>query len=279
PLPGESAARYARRQAEVWGVAPDPGEGLAEADELKIGAWLKTTKLFGHLLRIFAESEKDREGPLTWERLIRELTTAEPELSAYAHEEPQRDRRSEIVFSLLALVAHARELRSGEVQPLVPTQVQLWVRELRRLGRVVGEDPAFTWLDEPVESAPSLPAVHCNECGESGWIAVHNPAKDSLVQSKGGILQLKKAPEEIYREWFATGDRRPRHGQYVVVIVPLRTGDDEPEPGEQRRLATEDLYLYPQSLVIGRDPNACPLTQDARSIRVRISNETEPGRT
>lgn len=65
-------------------------------------------------------------------------------------------------------------MRSGTAFPLVPTQVQLWIRELRRLGRLVFDRPVFTWLDEPTQEYPSLPAFHCSECGVRFYGAVNN---------------------------------------------------------------------------------------------------------
>ena len=68
---------------------------------------------------------------------------------------PGRQDRQRLLASFLALVAYAQEQPRETVPaqqqpvPLSPMQVQLWIRELRRLGRVVDEVPIFVWLDEP----------------------------------------------------------------------------------------------------------------------------------
>ena len=80
--------------------------------------------------------------------------------------------RDAVVAAFFALVAQARQLRSGRALPLVPTQVQIWVRELRRLGRFVTPEPKFGWLDERQPDNPILPVAHCTECGESAWVAL-----------------------------------------------------------------------------------------------------------
>ena len=80
------------------------------------------------------------------------------------------EQRALVVMAFLSLVTQAKELRSGRAFPLVPTQVQLWIRELRRIGLLVSETPKFNWLDQPLADKKQLPAVHCTECGEAAWV-------------------------------------------------------------------------------------------------------------
>ena len=139
-----------------------------EAWTIRLGEWLKGRELFRFLLEAFQKAEDNKEGPVTWRELVDRLGQEEFGFSKY----PQLEDRSRICASFFALVAQAKEVRSGTAFPLVPTQVQLWIRELRRLGRVAHEKPVFSWLDEPTKEYPSLPVFHCSECGESGWIAL-----------------------------------------------------------------------------------------------------------
>ena len=94
---------------------------------------------------VFEQAEHDREDPLSWTQLVERLARAELALGAMASAED----RQRVIVSFFALVAYAQEFRSDRAFPLAPTQVQLWIRELRRLGRVVDEAPIFAWLDEP----------------------------------------------------------------------------------------------------------------------------------
>lgn len=130
-----------------------------------LGSWLKRQPLFQYLLEIFEKAERTKDGPITWNDLVGRLTRKELGFSEYR----KISDRGLLCASLFAMVAQAKEIRNQTAFPLVPTQIQLWIRELRRLGRVVHERPAFTWLDEPGQGFPSLPTFHCSECGESGW--------------------------------------------------------------------------------------------------------------
>ena len=188
PKDDEDVLFYTLRQSDLWGGSSYAGptlptdHGFLDKDEkdltdeqkaivtalkkweLALGSWLKNSELFKYLLDIFEKVEATKAGPLTWTDLVERLSREDFGFKAH----PKYDDRSLICVSFFALVAHAKEERSGQAFPLVPTQVQLWIRELRRLGRLVDDKPVFTWLDEPSHEFPSLPAYHCSECGESG---------------------------------------------------------------------------------------------------------------
>jgi DEAD/DEAH box helicase domain-containing protein len=184
PVEGEDALTYAKRQALLWGgpvfkevpsgqFPVSSKEKAAKEDQwlLDLGGWLKKLKFFKLLLEIFYQAEMNREDPLAWMELIDRLSRKELAFGKF----PKIEDRQMLIASFIAMVGHARELRSKRSFPLVPTQVQLWIRELRRLGRIVSDKPCFGWLDEPVQGVNNLPAFHCSECGESGWIALHDP--------------------------------------------------------------------------------------------------------
>jgi DEAD/DEAH box helicase domain-containing protein len=276
PREGEDALAYARRQAALWGgprySAPPDASGEA-ADKSytawaqALGAWLKRLTLFRHLLTIFEQAERHRDDPLSWGALVARLTRADLALSAMASAED----RHRVIVSFFALVAYAQEVRGDRAFPLAPTQVQLWIRELRRLGRVVDEAPRFAWLDEPPPGQTCLPAFHCSECGESGWVARHDPSKDSLIRARGvDDIQLLSDPAKIYQDWFGRGGYK---SQYIVVISPWP--DDEaslPSEGAvQQTLPVVHDYLCPASLVLRTGAGPCPLTGDSRRFRVRVS--------
>jgi len=268
PLDGEDADAYTIRQADVWnGPQFDPQlVNPRVAWSLALGAWLKRDSIFGALLSVFRDTERRREDPLLWRDLVSRLTRADFRFQDAALSDEDRHN---ILASFFALIARAREERSGRAVSLVPTQVQLWIRELRRLGRVVSVDPEFAWLDEPVAGIRALPAFHCSECGDSGWIALHNPDEDSKILSQGvqGI-QLVDDPQAIYRAYFGYKGQR---NQYVVILSPWTEQDGI---GEQESLPSAQDYLCAASLVLRKGPGPCPLTGDGRVFRVKASQET-----
>ena len=276
PQADEDATAYAIRQAKVWGgpefAEPTTGDvcdGLrlrATAIEhwsVSLGDWLKGTQLFKHLLELFDAAERSLEGPLTWTKLVERLAAKDFSFIAV----PNLEDRKRIITAFFALVAHAKEIRSKGAFPLVPTQVQLWVRELARIGRVVEEQPIFGWLDEPSPEQTLLPAFQCNECGASGWIGLQNRQSDTAVNARGVQgFKLTNDISAIYRGWFG---RNGSHDQRIVLIVPDSDGS----------INSGDLfgawYLHPSSLVLRQGQGACPLTNDTRRLRVAFNQDVE----
>ena len=237
--------------------------------------------MFKYLLEIFQKAELNREDPIPWTDLVDALAQKD-----FGLQKVKKDTdRQILVASFCSLVAHAREIRSKRSSVLVPTQVQLWIRELRRLGRIVSSVPAFSWLDEPVPGAKSLPTFHCSECGESGWVALHNPDLDAHINSREvSGWGLESDPTKIYRGWFGHKEDQSglnRKSQYIFVISPWnekeskKNGNDPLQ--EQLALTAKDakeFFFCPESLVVRRGDGPCPLTGDARRFRVRIDNRT-----
>ena len=294
PLPDEDVLRYVIRQSALWGgpvyggptIPADTSFFATEAAQLTeeehrvitaveawtvaLGDWLKSRGLFKTVLDIFHTNEVRQEAPLTWQHLVERLARDEWSF----HDYPSFDDRSLLCASLFALIAQAKEVRSGTAFPLVPTQVQLWIRELRRLGRLVFDAPLFTWLDEPTQEYPSLPTFHCSECGESGWIAIHDPKEDTRIGARGvNGYKLDADPTKIYRGWFGY---RGTHSSHIVVLSPWTDADTvaAEASGTQPAFAFTALYLCPKSLVVREGDGPCPLTSDPKRFRVKVSRET-----
>lgn len=101
-------------------------------------------------------------------------------------EEPYRNiekPRMAVLYSLFALIAEAKK----GVKPKFPflyLQVQLWLRELSGVLRVMSKDVKFTWrkdINKQDKEVLALPAYFCRECGDSGWVAYKT--KNSLCLS------------------------------------------------------------------------------------------------
>ena len=134
PKEGELAETFAQRIAPLFGgpAFPSPFVGANSADAeaaaklpektqwaLALGQWLKSEPLFLALL------QATRDGALSWRELVERLSFDHPAWSAGV----SFAERSDLLSAFIALVAQARELRSGRPYPMTPIQVQLWVRE------------------------------------------------------------------------------------------------------------------------------------------------------
>jgi ATP-dependent helicase YprA (DUF1998 family) len=144
-------------------------------------------------------------------------------------------------------------------QPLLHVEVQLWVRELHRILRTLGDQPVFSWWsDGPAqlpgprpgdeqesaamhaEDAVRLPAAYCRNCGRSGWAA--------LAGELAG--PLRGDPELVWRESLASPGR---------LRVLIAASDGEPDV---RWLDPGTFEAHPDQAV-GRV--AVLITPDARA--------------
>ena len=80
--------------------------------------------------------------------------------------------------ALYALISHARTVDcQGEMRPFLTVQVQVWMRELRRLmAKVDDKDIDFALASDlnEMQAKRYLPVVNCRDCGETGWATVVN---------------------------------------------------------------------------------------------------------
>lgn len=283
PRHREDAVHYAYRMASLFGGPTYPVEAddprwaewtphysmlkasLADLDDptrwgVALGEWIRRHPLFQKLL------VATQEAPAHWLELLRELARDDFAFRSVG----DLAQRGEVLMAFLALVAQARELRSGRAFPLVPTQVQLWLRELRRIGAVVNEAPAFTWLDNPPpEGRHQLPVVHCTECGELAWVGLRDLDADAAIEQQGVRgMQLSDEVPPIYEAWGFEGQPKPT----LVMMSPWREGDDPINAGGQQELEMVRWHLAPGSLVLREGPGLCPLTEE-RTFPVKVVHE------
>ncbi|MFQ3451770.1 DEAD/DEAH box helicase [Bradyrhizobium sp. UFLA01-814] len=274
PRDDETVAGFAQRVAPLWGAPEFPlSAGNPWLDReiqrptpekywgLAVGDWLRRQELFKALLEITAAPV------LTWDALIEDLSARFFVLRAAG----DHGARSQVVAAFFALVAQARDLRSGRALPKVPTHVQIWVRELRRLGRYVQDVPKFGWIDEKRVGSPILPVAHCSECGESVWVGLSNPDMDNQIRAKGvNGFQLIDDAARIYQGWGFEGSSQSPN---IVVLSPWQADDEGLSGPDQLPLPTTHWYLAPDSLVVREGPGNCPVTE-ARTFRVKVNRET-----
>ena len=183
---------YLEAQAALWLSRPT-------LDPVALGTQLRAHPLLHRLLSTL----RGRQRPLA--EVIEGLTKRDVLFRALPDA-----LRPLALDSFLSLLAHAKTDTDGFISPLLSMQVQLWVRELRRLMRKVpaklGEPPAFAWNDTLRAEVHEhwLPIVHCRECGASGFGAM--APEDTKHQ------QLKDSAVEVGRAWM----RRDHHLRFVI---------------------------------------------------------------
>lgn len=265
PRDGETAGEFARRIAPLWGVPAWPlrDENLnsePEAEQafgLALGEWLRQQPLFSVLLKA------TENAVLSWPELVG-LLAEDYSLRGVV----DGGARNTLATAFLALVAAARDKRGERVFPMLPTQVQLWLRELRRLGRFVEERPRFGWLDEVRPGQVMLPAANCSECGEAVWVALVDADSTTQLRARGsGGFQLISDPQKIYEGWGFERAMAPS----VLVLSPWREADGANDG--QLGMDFTQWFLAPESLVVRNGPGTCPLT-DAPTFRVKLNNDT-----
>ena len=274
PRDDETAEVFAQRIAALWGAPAFP---LAAADRwrsaevhkpseekfwgLALGEWLRKQEFFKALLDL------TRTPVLTWDQLVSGVADRFYTL----REVKDPVSRGQVVEAYFALVAQALDLRSKRALPMVPTHVQVWVRELRRLGRYVENLPKFGWIDEKRPGSPILPVAHCSECGESVWVALTDPDADSQIRAKGvNGFRLIDDATKIYQGW---GFERSSQSPNIVVISPWQADDDGPTDANQFQLPSSQWFLSPESLVVREGPGDCPLS-GSRTFQVKLNRDT-----
>lgn len=128
-----------------------------------------------------------------------------------------------VINSLYALISHARTGSVGSLRPFLYVQVQLWMRELRRL--VAKVDPSkITYSiahDLNTQQAKQyLPVVNCRDCGLTGWVSVLNERQDAtMVNLEAFYNRYFKADEKVTM-MFPLSHNKPMSGMMAARICP-----------------------------------------------------------
>ena len=113
-------------------------------------------------------------------RLIYELqpTRSFPELTRVPHLE-------RMIYALTALVSHARIVNEQkELRAFLTVNVQLWLRELRRLlAKVTDEKVVYATASDlnDQKRRQYLPVVNCRDCGATAWVTRLGPRMEAEV--------------------------------------------------------------------------------------------------
>ena len=136
------------------------------------------------------------------------------ELSVHYPELKDVSDSTALLDSLFALISHARIGAPGKLRPFLFVQVQLWMRELRRLVAKVDRESVTYEIAHDLNSQQAkeyLPVVNCRECGITGWVSVLNERQNATMNNLEGF----------YNRYFKGDDK-------VIMMFPKGHQDQIP---------------------------------------------------
>ena len=144
-----------------------------------------------------------------------------------------------ILDSMLALVSHARTSDAkGHLRPFLQVQLQVWMRELRRVMGKVDKEQADLILESDLNQAKAdrrehyLPVVNCRDCGATGWAGLLDERSQLVV----------KDMKVFYNQFFAFDKR-------IRMVFPRRENEENTQlhqkySGQRRKATSSARLLY-----------------------------------
>ncbi len=115
------------------------------------------------------------------------------ELSVHYPELKNEREYKAIINSLFALISHARIGTAGKLRPFLNVNVQLWMRELRRLvAKVDGNEISYEIAHDlnKQQAKQYLPVVNCRDCGATGWVSVLNERSNATMTNLDAFYNM-----------------------------------------------------------------------------------------
>lgn len=192
---------------QVDALAADDRNGLALAftgvgfdDPLSVGSRVATHHLIKALLSAASAA------PRAWDEVVEDVASRDTAWGRSYGNDPAV--ASSALAKLVALLSECKRTnQAGTIVPLFGIEMQLWVREVARLLRLVDKAPSFRWADDPVDphAGVVLPSVFCNVCGRSGWMGV------AIKTRPGPLIEtLGDEPLSVYAASAGGDEQRKR---------------------------------------------------------------------
>lgn len=210
---GESQDTFIRSQMKVW-------FDTDQLTENELGDSLKEHNFLNTLLSSFRNEIVDIDD------LIERVSKRDQDFASKT-----KERQQEILHSFITLISTAKLMDGKRKIPFLQVQVQIWIREMRRLLRKVSNKPEFYWKDGSKSlDKLGLPMYYCRDCGHSGW----------LTHQIDGSGPLETDTTSIYNRFFD----KSRHTRYIYL-------DDGEEiyVNDQQQIA-ERVFLNPKDLSV-----------------------------
>ena len=159
---------------------------------------------------------------------------------------------AEAVNALLALISYARTGLAESLRPFLNVQVQLWMRELRRLVAEVSPKMVTYSIAHDLNKQQAkqyLPVVNCRDCGATGWTSILSERMNATITSL----------EAFYNLYFKADEK--------IVMMFSHKESDHPWGFIEAQLCPECLQVK-----IGEDASASCDNCGADTVKVLIPN-------
>ena len=141
---------------------------------------------------------------------------------------------SVVINSLFALISHARTGKTGKLRPFLNVQVQLWMRELRRLVAKVDPNEITYGIAHDLNKQQAkqyLPVVNCRDCGITGWVSILNERSNATMTNLESFYNLYFRADEKIVMMFPHSHNKHVSGMIPARICPdclqVKVGEDE----------------------------------------------------
>lgn len=178
----EDVINFQKKASQYW-LSHFSADISTQDGAIELGNALMQHNLFHAVISLM------NGGYMQASNIVEELSRNVPALKDWADKEMALD-------TFFALISIARAKDGSRVIPFLNVQVQLWIRELRRIvGKVSSSTVKYALsYDLNQEQAKQyLPIVNCRDCGTTGWVSKLN---------EKGSAQLKSL-EPFYNDYFS----------------------------------------------------------------------------
>jgi DEAD/DEAH box helicase domain-containing protein len=204
-IDNDDLSRYLLKATQCW--LNKPIDITSDEGRVTLGKALMTHSFTQSMITLMGGNY------LQVSNIIDELGTKYPQLAKLRNPEAAID-------ALISLISHARIYSADKLRPFLTVQVQLWIRELRRLVATVSKDEITYALATDLNEHQAkhyLPVVNCRDCGETGWT--------SLASERGNLTMTNL--DAFYNLYFRADGKvimvfPHEHNQASAYLLPAR---------------------------------------------------------
>ena len=178
--------------------------------------------------------------------------------------------------ALFALISHARLGSIGKLRPFLTVQVQMWMRELRRLlARVSANDITYALASDLNEQQAKqyLPVINCRDCGATGWVSLVNERGNLTINDLNTFYNLFfKQDDKVFMFFPHSHEEKPYYMNEAHVCPSCL--QLHPKSSTNPYCCGEDTFpiIYPANIQkVGPKDNkqyVCPFCNSSRGLSI-----------